>query len=182
MWQRLGNFVIKFRLPLLIILLGTTALMGFFASKVKLSYDFSRAIPIDNPKYQEYVAFKQKFGEDGNTLVIGIQSDKLYNLQVFNAYKTLHEDLKKINTVEGVLSMPSAITLVKDAVTEKLNPVKIFGDTITTQQQLDSAKNIFFNLPFYQSLLYNPTTHAYLIAVRINKDSINSKARSGIVA
>ena len=72
MWQRLGSFVIKFRSPLLIILLAATGWMGYYASKVKLSYEFARAIPTDNPKYKEYLAFKQKFGDDGNLLVIGV--------------------------------------------------------------------------------------------------------------
>jgi len=52
MWQRLGSFVIKFRVPLLILLFAITCVMGFYASKVKLSYEFSKAIPTDNPKYK----------------------------------------------------------------------------------------------------------------------------------
>jgi predicted RND superfamily exporter protein len=182
MWQRLGNFVIKFRLPLLIVLFAATGLMGFFASKVKLSYDFARAIPTDNPKYKDFVAFKQKFGDDGNTLVIGIQTKSLFSLATFKAYQDLHKDLKKVTYVEDVLSVPYSITLVKDSVTEKLNAVRIFADDTNSQQQLDSAKAVFLNLPFYQTLLYNPETNAYLIAVRINKDAINSKKRSKIVA
>ncbi|HMG82709.1 MAG TPA: MMPL family transporter [Ferruginibacter sp.] len=182
MWQRLGNFVIKFRLPLLIALLAATGLMGYFASKVKLSYDFSRAIPTDNAKYKDYVAFKQKFGDDGNTLVIGIQTDSLFTLPNFKAYQGLHNDLKKVTYVEDVLSVPSSITLVKDSVTEKLDAVRIFNPDLSTQKELDAEKSVFLNLPFYQTLLYNPDTHAYLIAVRLNKDAINSKKRSKIVA
>ena len=34
--------------------------MGFYASKVKLSYEFSKAIPTDNPIYKDYLKFKQK--------------------------------------------------------------------------------------------------------------------------
>jgi predicted RND superfamily exporter protein len=181
MWQRLGNFVIKFRLQLLVILFAATAIMGFFASKVKLSYDFARAIPTDNPKYKDYKAFKEKFGDDGNTLVIGIQTNSLFKLKNFKAYEDLQKNVKNVQFVEDVLSVPSAITLVKDSATEKINAVKIFSG-ITTQQQLDSAKNIFLNLPFYQTLLYNPDSLAYVMAVRINKDSINSNKRTKIVA
>jgi uncharacterized membrane protein YdfJ with MMPL/SSD domain len=50
MWQRLGTFVIKNRLALLIAMLIVTGVMGYFASQVKLSYEFSKAIPADNPK------------------------------------------------------------------------------------------------------------------------------------
>jgi len=86
MWQRLGNFVIRYRLPLLIVLFACTGIMAYFGSKVKLSYEFAKAIPKSNPVYKDYVAFRQVFGDDGNALVVGIQTDKLFQLDYFNAY------------------------------------------------------------------------------------------------
>ena len=182
MWQQLAKFVLKYRLPLLISLFAITAVMGYFASKVTLSYEFAKAIPADNPKYLDYVAFRQKFGDDGNVLVIGVQSEKLFELNTFKTYLNLEEQLKKVQYVETVLSVPSAITLHKDETSQKLNAVKIFPDTISTQAQLDAAKAMFYNLPFYKSLLYNPETHTYLMAVRINKDALSSPKRTQIVA
>ena len=181
MWQRLGNLVIKFRLPLLIVLFAATGVMGFFASKVKLSYEFARAIPTDNPKYKIYKSFKEKFGDDGNLLVLGIQSKSLFELDVFKAYAELHRQVKKVNNVEDVLSVPFAVSLLKDSANEKLIAVRIFSDSITTQAQLDTARAVFYNLPFYRSLLYNPDSAAYLMAIRINKDTLNSPRRTQIV-
>ena len=71
MWLRLGQFILKYRIPLLVLLIGSTVFMGMHASRVQLSYDFARAIPIDNPKYKAYQEFRNKFGEDGNLMVIG---------------------------------------------------------------------------------------------------------------
>ena len=181
MWQRLGNLVIKYRLPLLVFLFAATAIMGFFASKVKLSYEFAKAIPTNNAKYKIYKAFKQKFGDDGNLLVLGIQTDSFFTTPVFKEYTTLYKEIKKINNVEDVLSVPSAITLLKDSANEKLIAVKIFADSSNTPSGLMLAKNIFLNLPFYRSLLYNPETNAYLMGIRINKDTLNSPKRTQIV-
>lgn len=64
MWQQVGSFILRYRLALLISLAGVTGLMAYFASKVQLSYDFSRAIPVNNPKYIAYWDFKKQFGED----------------------------------------------------------------------------------------------------------------------
>ena len=90
MWKRLGIFVLKYRLPLLLLLTFITAVMGFFASKVKLSYEFAKAIPTNNIKYKEYKAFRDKFGDDGNVLVVGIKSDNIFELKNFNEYNTHH--------------------------------------------------------------------------------------------
>src|SRR5437588_12947526 len=120
MWQRLGSFVIKFRSPLLIALLAVTGWMGYYACKVKLSYEFAKAIPTDNPKYKEYLSFKQKFGDDGNLLVIAVQTDKLFELNTFKAFVQLHSDLKKIPHVEDVLDVSSAFNIIKVTATEEL--------------------------------------------------------------
>ena len=183
MWQSLAKFVIKNRILLLVLLLISTIVMGIFASRIKLSYEFSKAIPTDNPRYLDFQDFKQRFGDDGNTIVIGIIKKDLFTIQHFEHYRALQNDLKKIDGVEDVLSVASAVTLQKDSVGERLQAVRIFGDSaISSKQALDSAAAVFFNLPFYRGLMYNPATGAYLMAARVNKDVFNSKERSLVVA
>jgi uncharacterized protein len=182
MWKSLAKFVLKNKVLLLVLLTISTAVMGYYASKIKLSYEFTRAIPLDNPKYKDYQDFKASFGDDGNTMVIGIVQKDLFTLKNFLAYTQLNEDLKKVPAVEDVLSVPGSINLQKDSLGEKLQAVKIF-DNISTQEQLDSASAIFFSLPFYRDLMYNPDpdSPAYMMAVRINKEILNSKERSVVI-
>lgn len=180
MWQRLGSFVIKNRLVLLVILFALSGVMGYYASKVKLSYEFARAIPADNQKYLDYKAFRERFGDDGNTMVIGIKTDAFFSLPHYTAYNALHKQLRRVEYVEDILSIPAAITLKKDSLTEKMVPAKIFADTLT-QQQLDSTKLVFENLSFYKYKLYNPEERTYLMAVRINKEALNSPKRTKII-
>jgi len=181
MWQRLAKFVLQFRVPLLILLLVVTGVMAYFTGKVQLSYEFAKAIPTDNPKYKEYLSFKQKFGDDGNTLVIAVQTADFFNLATYNAFARLHKALKTVPHVEEVISVSSAVNLVKNSETEKLNSIPIFAPGVATQQQLNSSDSLFFTLPFYKTLLYNPHTHAYLIGVRINREILNSSNRTGVV-
>ena len=181
MWKALGEAILRYKIFLLLLLLSATAFMGWHASKVKLSYDFSRAIPTDNPKYKAYQGFRSKYGEDGNLLVIGIQSKDIFQKPIFNDYLKLHEDLKKTAGVEDVISMPAAVNLIKDSATEKLEAKQIFNGVSLSQSQIDSSKTIFYSLPFYRNLLYNPQTDAWLMGVRINNDILNSEKRTGVV-
>ncbi len=181
MWKRLAKFVLANKLLLLIVLFAATALMGFFASKIKLSYEFSKAIPVDNPKYKDYISFKEKFGDDGNLLVIGVQTDSFFTLQNFDAYRQLNNSLKKVPYVESVLSVSNAVDLLKDTSTQKLNAVALFPPILSSQQQLDSSKQLFYTLPFYNSILYNRLTKAYLSAVSINKEVLNTTGRTKVI-
>ncbi|MBI1780766.1 MAG: MMPL family transporter, partial [Sphingobacteriales bacterium] len=182
MWTNLARFVLKNRLPVLIFLFLSTVVMGYFASQVKMSYEFARAIPTDNLKYKEYQEFRQKFGDDGNTMVIGFNSDQFFNLSLFNSYIDLGKEIKKTNGVNGILSIPETVSLVKDSVTEKLKAVTIFKNNYQSQAELDSARAVFESQLFYKGLLYNPASKVYLMAVSINKDVLNSPKRNAVVA
>ncbi|HEY6900791.1 MAG TPA: RND transporter, partial [Puia sp.] len=182
MWESIARSLLKYRLLWLIVLLSVTAFMGYHASRVQLSYDFTKTIPTDNPKYQAYQEFRARFGEDGNVLVVGIQTDSFFRLNFFKDYIGLMKELKGVPGVEDVLSIPVAVNLLKDTVTEKPRALAIFPKEPAAQGEIDSAKEIFMGLPFYRGLLYNPETRSWLAAVRVNKDIMNSKARVPLVA
>ena len=181
MWQRLGSLVLQYRMILLLSLLMITGVMGYFSRQVKLSYEFGKAIPTDNPKYRDYVAFRKKFGDDGNVLVIAVQSGRFFELPFFKQYQQLIEEIKQVRNVTGILSVPAAVNLQKDSAASKLQAVKIFPDTGLNQAALDSARDVFLRLPFYRQRLYNPDSRTYLMGISINKDSLNSPLRTRIV-
>ncbi len=94
MWETTARFVLKNRLVLLILLLATTGFMGWEASKVQLSYDFAPAVPTDNPKYVIYQNYRQQYGEDGNLMANGMQTDHLFSDTLFNDYQLLNSRIK----------------------------------------------------------------------------------------
>lgn len=181
MWSSLARWILKLRYLLLVILVAATAFFAWEASKVKLSYEFSKAIPTDNPKYLEFEAFKKKFGDEGGLLVIGVATKNFFDSTFFNNYRQLQRDLKRLNGIEGVLSVPTAINLKREESSEKLAAIPIFRDTVLSQQELDSSRNLFLSLPFYRGLLYNKETGAWLMALTVNQDIFNSPKRSQVV-
>lgn len=181
MWYRTGKFILQYRIPLLAILVLATAFMGWQASQVQLSYEFSKAIPTDNPRYQEYLAFKQKFGEDGSVLVIGVEDPRFFDKAHFDAYRQMMADIKKVKGVEGLMSVPAAINLHKSDSSEALLSGPLFDSTVKTQPEIDSARALFENLLFYRGLLHNPQKHAYLAGATINKGILASKDRTRVV-
>jgi uncharacterized protein len=181
MWTSIAHWVLKFRIPLLILLLVATGVMGYFATKLELGYEFSKAIPTDNPKYQDYLAFKEKFGEDGNVLVIGVSDKAFFSSKNFNAYREMLDLIKTIKGVEGLLSVPGAINLEKQDEDNKLLAVPIFPEGYLGDSLLKASEATFRNLPFYLGLLYNPETHAYLAGATINKQVLASADRTRVV-
>src|ERR1700743_3217632 len=145
MWESIARLVLKYRLFWLVLLLSVTAFMGYHASRVQLSYDFTRTIPTDNPKYREYQEFRQRFGDDGNLLVMAVQTDKIFQADVFTDYVALINDLKKVPGVDNALGFSSAVNLIRDTVTQKFRSVPIFAPPYT-QARIDSGKSVLLGL------------------------------------
>jgi uncharacterized protein len=181
MWYKLGQFIIKNRKYCLAVLFLITLFMAWQTTKIKFSYDANKAIPEDNIKYKEYQSFLKQFGNDGNLVVVGITSNELFTIKNFTAYNNLQNELNKVAAVKSIMSIPTAVDLVKDTAQQKFISKKIFSDTINSQAVLDSQLAVFNNLPIYNSILYNPNTHAYLMGITIDKDSISSFHRTTII-
>lgn len=182
MWYRLGHWIVGNRLALLVLLLAFNIGAVYEASQIKISYEFSRSIPTDNPKYLDFQAFKQKFGDDAGTVVVGIESEKFYTPAVFDNVKVLCARLKKIPDVTDVLGVADAVYLENDTANKKFVSRQIFSKHHDDQKLLDAERRLFESLPFYKGLLYNGPGHAYVIALGVNKDTINSKSRSRLIA
>jgi len=177
MWKFLVRFIFRNRPGILITIGLLSVVMAWLGSGVKLSYDNSRMLPSDDPAVVEYDAFKKRFGEDGSVLVIGVTNPDMFKLDEFNAWYDLTTDMGKIEGVEGVTSIVKAANIVKNDSLRKYDFLPLVASKPTTQLQVDSLKEKILSLKFYESILYNPKSHTYLLAVTLNKKKLNDKGR-----
>lgn len=77
------HIVLKYRVVLIPLLLIFTAYMGYQARDIGLSFNFNTAVPSTDENYQYFEKFKERFGEDGNILVLGVEDSALYELNGF---------------------------------------------------------------------------------------------------
>lgn len=181
MWYRLGQNILKYKKTYLFFILLSTVVMGYFAVQIKLSYEYTKAIPSDNPKFIVYNEFVKKYGVDGTTVVVGFKTNQFYTKDFFNQVDALHKTIKQNTAVAEVMSIPTAYTISKDSVDTKFNAAKIFHAPYTSDSLLLADKTVFENLPFYQNLYYNPDSNSYIMAISFIADSINSVSRTKII-
>ena len=181
MWYRLGQNILKYKKTYLFFILLSTVVMGYFAVQIKLSYEYTKAIPSDNPKFIVYNEFVKKYGVDGTTVVVGFKTDQFYTKDFFNQVDALHKTIKQNTAVAEVMSIPTAYTISKDSVETKFNAAKIFHAPYTSDSLMLADKSVFENLPFYQNLYYNPDSNSYIMAISFIADSINSVSRTKII-
>lgn len=151
--------------------------MAWQGLDVKLSYDNMRMLPANDTAVLDYEDFRHRFGEDGSVLVIGIENPDMFKLDELNAWYDLTTDMSQIEGVAGVMSIARAANIVKNNSLRKFEFLPVMSERLTTQAQADSMKAQIHSLRFYEGLLYNSKTNAYLLAVTLNKDKLNDKSR-----
>lgn len=171
----------RYRIPILIVIGLMTIFMGFMASKVEMEYRPANLLPQDDSTNINYDRFRELFSEDGNMIVLGIQGEELYDLEHFAAWYEMGNTLKKIDGVDSIFSVAHMYDLEKNTDLRKFDFNKLVKSTPTSQQEVDSIRNRIESLPFYEGLLYNSDTHAFLMMVFVDAAKFNSKDRGDVI-
>ena len=181
MWKKLAQFILANRISLLVLLLASTVFMAWQASKVRLSFNAGKVLPLTDSAYIDYNTFKKTFGEDGSVMVVGIQSDSLFSPGLFNDWLKLSTEVQKIEGIKQVLSIGQLSVLEKDTLQQKFTARPLAAGPVANQQALDSIKQELEQLPFYKDLIYNPKTKATVMAITFADSVLNSAKRIGVI-
>lgn len=186
MWISLASFIIRYRLPFLIVLLGITVFFGWQAQNVRMSYKFGGLLPEDDTTYIAYLDFLENFSEDGNVIVIGVEDSTLYSRENFSEWYDLSTRLRNVtvpvdgeprSAVDSVFSLGFIYSIVRDDSLRRFDFERVFPSKPVNQLALDSGLATVRNLPFYEGLLYQKESPATLTMVFVNADLFNSEDR-----
>jgi uncharacterized protein len=177
MWTRIAQFIIKFRLALIGVILLVTVFMGYQATKVQMSYDLARTVPLDDPEMMFLQKFKAQFGEDGNIIAVGLQDSAIYSIKNFNRFRELNRSIKEIAGVNNLLSLPEVKIIRKDTAKTRFYLDALFPKEINSQAQLDSLMGAMHNQKFYMGQIVNEQNGATMMLISITKEVMNSEKR-----
>ncbi len=182
MWKYFSGILLRNKIVFTTVVLLITAFMGYETSRVELSYDFAQILPNTDSTFIEYQNFKKYFGEDGNVMVMGFEDKNLFEYEKFKDWHELSKTIKNMQGIKDLMSVPTVFKFVKNDSLEKFEFIPLINGPIKNQQQVDSIKSDFLNMPFYEGIIYNKETGANVMAITFTKKDLNSKRRLQIVA
>ncbi|MFN3380248.1 MAG: efflux RND transporter permease subunit [Runella zeae] len=181
MWHKIADFIIRFRLILVAIVVLSTAFMAYEGSKIELSYQMARILPPNDPTEKEYQDFRKIFGEDGSVMVIGWEDSKMFEINKFRDWTNLAQRIKDTKGIKNVMSLGHLYKVVRNDSLSRFDFVPLLKGLPTTQAEADSVKKQVGDLPFYEGLVLNSKTNATLIVITFNEKELNSSRRITIV-
>ncbi len=165
----------------MVVLAALTAFFAYEMKNVEMSYKFGGLLPKSDSAYVQYQELLQRFSEDGNVLVLGVDDPALYELENFQAWWKLGHDLKMEEGVDSVFSEAHLFELVRDDSLKRFQLQPVVGGMPESQAEVDSVVGKVRSLPFYDGLLYNDSSSASLMMVFVNAARFNSERRGDMV-
>ena len=181
-WDIIARLILRNKIVILLGLISVTVFFSFQWENMRFTYTEANLLPDDHEVNVTYNNFLDKFGEEGNLIVLGVKDSTLFTVEKLNAWNKLSDDFKKQEGVEMVVSIKDLQKLVKDNVNEKFVLEPFIKDSIATMQQIETLEHdLFKKYPFYDNFLFNKETKTIRTAIYLNKDIVNTSARKDFV-
>ncbi|WP_291285632.1 MMPL family transporter [Flavobacterium sp.] len=182
-WEKLARIILKNRISILVGIAALTIFLGYQWKNLSMTYTEANLLPKNHIANKDYQKFLDKFGEEGNLVVIGFQDKKFFTPKNYAAWNELMTGLKKSKEVDLVVSLNDLKKLEKDTINEKFVLAPFIDQSKATDPEyLKKVQyDLFHNLPFYEGLLYNKESGSIRSAIYINKALVNTAERKTFI-
>lgn len=182
-WEVIARIILKNRITILSVIVALTLFLGWQWHNLSMTYTEANLLPKKHQVNQQYQDFLNKFGEEGNLIVIGFKDAAFFTPKTFAAWNTLMTQLKDSKAVELVVSIDQLKTLQKDTIAQKFKMVSLIDPSQTKDVgYLQKIKHqLFHELPFYEGLLYNKESGSIRSVVYLKKSIVNTAARKTFI-
>ena len=178
-WELIARIILRNRIILLIGIVLITILLATQWKDIKFTHTEANLIPADDKVNVDYQKFLDRFGEEGNLIVIATKDKKLFTPKVFKAWTDLMNNIKSNKEVSLVISVDNLQKLTKNdsLSTFELKPLVDKSKLQDARYLKQIQSELFTKLPFYEGLLFNKKSGAIRSAIYLDKKIVNTKKR-----
>ena len=177
-WNSIARLILRNRIIIIVLIVTATFLLSTQWKNMRFSYTEANLMPDDHPVNIGYKDFLNKFGEEGNLILLGVQDSTLFTPDKFKAWNELTKKLSSYPEVDQIISPASLKELKKFEDPKRFEMVPVLEKTNPDSAELKEFQNkLFTELPFYENLVYSSNSNTIQSALYLNKDLVNTKAR-----
>ena len=182
-WESIARIVLKNRILMLSLIVVITVFMAIQSRGIHFTHTEANLLPEDHIDNINYNKFLEKFGEEGNLIIIGMKDSTFFTPKAYTAWVKLMNTIKENKEVDLVISINDLKILQKNVSEEKFELAPFIEQSKTTDSAyLKKIKNdLFNNLPFYESLLFNKRSGSIRSAIYLDKAIVNSPIRKDFI-
>lgn len=181
-WNTISRIILKKRILLLSFILITTLFWLFKAQNLKFTFKEANLLPDYHQENIIYNEFTSHFGDEGNSIVIGIKDSILSSKEKLFAWNNLTKKLSSFSEIEYSISLDDLKILKKNEDSIRFDFIPLINDDSFEKIDLDSIKNKLKNeLPFYKNLVYNDGNETFRSILIMQNNIINTNSRKNFI-
>ena len=181
-WNTISRIILKKRILLLSFILITTLFWLFKAQNLKFTFKEANLLPDYHQENIIYNEFTSHFGDEGNSIVIGIKDSILSSKEKLFAWNNLTKKLSSFSEIEYSISLNDLKILKKNEDSIRFDFIPLINDDSFEKINLDSLKNKLKNeLPFYKNLVYNHVNETFRSILIMQNNIINTNSRKNFI-
>ena len=181
-WDYIASKILRNRVFLLILILLFTIFMSFQWKNMRFTFTEANLLPDDHEINIQYNSFLEKFGEEGNLVVLGFKDKNFFTEKNYKVWEKFVSEIKKDKATELTLSIEDLRVLEKDTIAQKFKLVPFINNDSISDSYLKTKEKEFYNdLPFYEGMLFNKESGAVRFAIYMDKKIVNTPARKAFI-
>lgn len=182
-WELIARVVLRNRILMLSIIVAITVFLAMQWKNIHFTHTEANMLPDDDIVNVEYNAFLDKFGEEGNLVIIGVKDKTFFTPKAYASWVKLMNTLKEDKAVDLVISINDLKKLQKNESLQKfeLVPFVDAGKTTNEAYLKTIKKELFNDLPFYEGLLFNKKSGTIRSAIYLDKKIVNTPIRKDFI-
>ena len=181
-WEKISKIILKNRVLIIFSLLAATYFFTTHWDKIRFTYTEANLLPATHPENIKYKSFTDKFGEEGNLIVISVKDSTLFTIEKLNAWNELSHSFKDHEDVSTVIAFGDLQKLKKNKSSRQFYIEPFIKDSISEESELELLKvEIFNNSPFYDKFLINSESKAVRTAINLKTEVVNTVLREQFV-
>ena len=181
-WEKISKIILKNRVLIVLSLLTATYFFTTHWDNIRFTYTEANLLPATHPENIKYKSFTDKFGEEGNLIVISVKDSTLFTIEKLNAWNELSHSFKDHEDVSTVIAFGDLQKLKKNKSSRQFYIEPFIKDSISEESELELLKDeIFNNSPFYDKFLINSESKAVRTAINLKTEVVNTVLREQFV-
>ena len=181
-WESVARLILRNRIMFLLAILSTTFLLSTQWSNIRFSFTEANLLPDNHPFNNFYQEFLDRFGEEGNMIVLAVQDDAFFEPEKLAAWAALGDSLAASPSIENVVDVSRLTQLKRNDRKKVFEVAPLPYQKSKTQAEANALKEwLYEQQPLYDGLLFNKETNVIQTAVYLKTEVVNSGARQRFV-
>ena len=86
-WSTVASLILRNRIFCILLIVATTIFLGMQWKNMRFSFTEASLLPDNHPFNVQYQSFVDRFGDEGNLIVLGVKDNALFTVENLNAWK-----------------------------------------------------------------------------------------------